>query len=939
MSPSTVGALVGAVIGRTDALEDTAGFVDGLADGPSALLVEGEAGIGKTTVWRAAAAAAAARGNRVISSTAAEGEADLPFVGLRDLMEQLPEDAARTLPAPQRDALDVALLRSEHADATADQHAVCVAALGVVRTVATQGPLVLAVDDVGWLDHASARVLRYVIRRLTYEPVGILAARRPVVDPGPPLGMDGPAISARLRRVLLGPLDPDALHALLTQQHGFGLTHRVTRRIHAACGGNPFAAVEIGRAVAAGRGPVPQPDALPLPHGVLDVTAQRIANLSAAGRQTLAVAATATAPTAALLTAALGEQARGGLGEAVAHNLLEVDGGAEGAVRFPHPLLRSAAAALLTGRDRRALHRRLAELVADPDERAVHLAEGALGPDEAVAAAVHAAAGRAHARGAPDTAAILAARAAALTPPDVPAAARREVDAAVYQYRAENPEAARQVLVGLVDRLPSGPLRAEALLWLACVRQAQNGMGEAVELAERALAESVDLTMRAAAQRHLALALVITGRIVEGDQYAAAALRSALATGDPTSVAESQAALAWTQFWLGQGLRTDLLDGASRYQTWSWYAPYEASPGVVAGLLLGWADQFAEARARLAAEYARLTDLGQDRPQAVVRFTLAELECRAGRWEAAHEHAAAGLYIAELAGDEFYRSLLGYARGLVAAHRGDLDSARADAREALAVGAATGSAITMWFAHTVLGFAALSEGDHAGAHEHLGPLAAALPRDGRFDPGLTRFVPNEVEALVGLGRTADATELLTLFAGQAAALNRPWALAAAGRCRALLLSAAGDHDGAQAAVDAALVEHERVEMPFERARTLLVAGTVQRRARRRRDARTTLEAARAAFRGLGAAAWERLAVAELGRIGGRAPSSGALTESERRIVELVVAGRSNKDVAAQLYLAPATVEAALSRIYRKLGVGSRTQLAAAVRRSDQGAGQ
>lgn len=920
----------GALVGRGDALDDTARFVEGLADGPSAMLVEGEAGIGKTTVWRAAATAAAARGSRVICSTAAEGETDLPFVGLRDLMEQLPADATQHLPAPQRDALDVALLRSDRPDATADQHAVCVAALGVVRTLATDGPLVVAVDDVGWLDHASARVLRYVIRRLSDEPVGILATRRPVVDPGPPLGMDGPAIGARLRRVVLGPLDPESLHTLLTRQHGFALPQRVTRRIHAACGGNPFAAVEIGRAVAAGLGPVPASDALPLPDGVLDVTARRIAALSEPGRRTLAVASTATAPTVALITAALGEQARDGLHEAVAHGLLELDAGA---VRFPHPLLRSAAAATLSGRERRALHRRLADLVGDPDERAVHLAEGALGPDAAVAAAVHAAAGRAFARGAPDTAAVLASRSAALTPADDgPAAARREIDAGVYHYRAENPEAARTTLDGLVARLPAGPLRADAFLWLACVRQAQNGMAEAVDLAGRALAEAVDPAMRAAAQRHLALASVIVGRIVEGDEHAAAALRTAQTTGDRSSVAESQAALAWTQFWLGRGLRADLLEGALGCTTWnSWYAPNEASPGVVGGLLLGWADQFAEARGMLEAEHARLTELGHDRPRAVVRFTLAELECRAGRWDVALEHATEGLHVADLAGDEFYRSLLSYARGLVAAHRGDLDAARADAHLAVAVGASTGSAITMWFASTVLGFAALSEGDHAGADAHLGPLAAALPRDGRFDPGLTRFVPNEVEALVALGRTADAEELLALFAGQAAALDRPWALAAAARCRALLLSAAGDHVGAQAAVDAALVEHGRVEMPFESARTLLVAGTVARRARRRRDARTTLEAARAAFVELGAVVWERRADAELGRIGGRAPASGELTDAERRIVELVVAGGSNKDVAAQLYLAPATVEAALSRIYRKLGVGSRTQLAAHVR--------
>ena len=922
---------VAAVVGRLDALDDAARFVDGLSDGPSALLVEGEAGIGKTTVWRSTATMAAERGSRVISSTAVEGEADLPFVGLRDLMELLPDDAADGLPPPQRAALDVALLRSEQPDAVADQHAVCVAALGVVRALATDGPVVLAVDDVQWLDHASARVLRYVIRRLRSEPVGILAARRLTAEAEPPLGMDGPAIGARLSQITLGPLDPNALHALLTQQHGLALQRRVTRRIHAACGGNPFAAVEIGRAVAAAHGPVPTSDALPLPPGMLDVTAHRVAALSESGRRALAVAATATAPTVPLLTAALGEQARAGLEEAVAHGLLVVE---DAAVRFPHPLLRSAATATLPVREQRALHRALTEIVSDPVERGVHLAAGAIGPDEAVAAAVHTAAHSAFARGAPDTAAVLATRSTALTPPENPqAVGRREIDAAIYHYRAENAEAARKVLVGVVARLPACELRAEALLWLACVRQSQNGVAAAVDLAAQALAEATDLELRAAAERHLALALVITGRIVDGDRHAAAALRTAEATGDARSVAESQAALAWTQFWLGKGLHTDLLDGARRFSTWSWFAPYEARPGVVGSLLLGWADQFADARALLEAEDLRLNELGQDRPRALVRFTLAELECRAGRFAVAEEHAVEGLCVAKLAGDEFYRSLLGYVRGFIAAHRGELDAARAAANEALAVGMSTGSAVTVWFANTVLGFVALSEGDHATVHVHLGPLAAALPRDGRFDPGLTRFVPNEVEALLALGRTAEATELLELFAGQAVALDRPWALAAAHRCEALLRSAQGDHDGAQTAVDAAFLDHARVDMPFEQARTQLVAGIVQRRARRRRDARRTLDGACAAFDRLGATAWVQRTRAELGRIGGRAPASGELTDAERRIVELVVAGRSNKDIAAQLYLAVASVEAGLSKIYRKLGVGSRTELAALVRRS------
>ena len=143
-------------------------------------------------------------------------------------------DTALALPPPQRAALDVALLRSADPRAVADQHAVCVAALGIIRTLAAELPLVIAVDDAGWLDRSSDRVLRYVIRRLAAEPVGVLAARRP--GSVAPLGLDGPPLDARLHRVALGPLDPDAIHTLLTERCGLQLPRRLTRRIHAACG-------------------------------------------------------------------------------------------------------------------------------------------------------------------------------------------------------------------------------------------------------------------------------------------------------------------------------------------------------------------------------------------------------------------------------------------------------------------------------------------------------------------------------------------------------------------------------------------------------------------------------------------------------------------------------------------------------------------------------
>jgi DNA-binding CsgD family transcriptional regulator len=908
------------ILGRAAALEAVTGFIDALADGPAALLVEGDAGIGKTTVWRAAATAARERKYRVISATAVEGEADLPFVALRDLLEPVPGEVTSALPAAQRDALDAALLRSEQPGKVADQHAVCVAVLGVVRALAAEQPLVIAVDDVPWIDRPSERVLRYVVRRLDREPVGVLVARRPAPDAGDPFGMDA-------HRVVLGPLSSDELHALLNEKHGFALPRRVTRRIAEVCGGNPFAAVEIGRALHTSGQRVVLEDALPLPGGALRVTAQRIGELSPPARRALGVVAIAGTAPLALVAAMLADDAEDAVEEAAAHELLEVG---DREVRFPHPLVRAAAVASLTGRERRRLHRELAALVTDPDARAVHMAAGAVTTDEAIAAELDRAAHRAYARGAPDAAAALAARAAALTPPDAAeASARRRLRTAEYQYHAEDAQAAQAGLTELVAELPPGELRVEALLWLACVRQAQDGMAEAVDLAGRALAEATSPEVRAAAERHLALAHVVVGAdLLSGDRHAAAALRTARTTGDPTSIAESEAALAWTQFWVGAGLRTDLLAGARRYTTWSRYAPQEASPNTVVGLLFAWADEIPEARRALHAEQRRLTELGQDRPHALVLFTLAELECRAGQWATARHAAEEGLRAAELAGDEFYRGLLLYARGLVASHMGRLDEARTDAEEAIAVGSAIGSAVPVRFAATLQGFIALSAGDHAAVDAHIGPLSAALPADGRFDPGLARFVPDHVEALSALGRGEQAEQLLAPFQAQAHSLDRPWALAAAGRCRALLHAASGDPGAALAAADRALAAHERVEMPFERARTLLVAGAIRRRARRRREARETLEAALAEFTRLGATAWADRSRAEIGRLGGRAPSPTALTESERHIAERVASGMTNKEVAAALFLTVSTVEAALWKIYRKLDVRSRTELAA-----------
>jgi tetratricopeptide (TPR) repeat protein len=473
----------------------------------------------------------------------------------------------------------------------------------------------------------------------------------------------------------------------------------------------------------------------------------------------------------------------------------------------------------------------------------------------------------------------------ALTPPATgDALIRRRIHVGEYRYRAEDMEAARAALSELVAELPGGELRAEALLWLACVRKAQNGMAEAAELARAALAEARREALRAAAERLLAQALVFVGAVSSAHRHAVAALITARTTGDWTSIAESKATLAWTRFWVGRGVRMDLLDAARSSTAWSCYAPQEATPDIMAGIVLCWSDQVVPARAVLLAEDRRLTELGQDRPRALVLYTLAEMECRAGDLAAALRYVEEGLAAAELVGDEFHRSLLICTRGLVAARRGRLDDARADAT-APPLGVEIGTT-TRRFRRRALGFVALSRRPRHRAR-HRADLCEFVCRT-RSIRG-TRGSSRTMRRLVALGRTDEARRVLAPFADRAAALDRPWALGATGRCRALLYAADGELDAAQATVDAALAAHDRVPLPFERARTLLVAGSVRRRQRRRREARAALEEAQAEFIRLDAVVWADKAVAELGRIGGRTGSplerptpSGASPSRSRR---------------------------------------------------------
>ena len=270
-----------------------------------------------------------------------------------------------------------------------------------------------------------------------------------------------------------------------------------------------------------------------------------------------------------------------------------------------------------------------------------------------------------------------------------------------------------------------------------------------------------------------------------------------------------------------------------------------------------------------------------------------------------------------------------YALALAAladAYRGEEASARAAAARALEGAASTAGRPAEQFATAALGLLELSLGRDAAAVEVLTPLVAFAREQEMREPGLTRFVPDLVEALVALGRLDEAEDHLTWFGANAKRLRRPSGQGSAARCSGFLAGARGDLAGALSHFEDARAHHEAAPIPFDRARTLLALGAARRRAKERRAARTALQEARDLFASLGARAWAERAEAELGRIGGRAPSSGELTPVERRVAELVAAGRTNREVAAALFLSTRTVEGHLSRVYGKLGVRSRVEL-------------
>jgi DNA-binding CsgD family transcriptional regulator len=902
-------------VGRQEELAAVADFLEAEA-AACAVVIEGEAGIGKTTVWEAAVEAAASRGLRVLRARPAESEAKLAFSSLADLLAGAFEDVLGELPAPQRRALEIALLIDDAGGPRADRRAVAAGLLSSFRALASAGRVVVAIDDVQWLDRSSAAALDFAVRRLRDEPVALVLARR-VGGPVGDGGLEQALPSERLLRVSIGPLEFVPLNTLLHERLGTVLSRPLLRRIHELSGGNPLFALELAQAPE-------RVDAGTLPPTLEALVRGRLAALPEEGQRALLAAAAASQPTVDLVERVV--DAADALAGAEAARIVELD---HGSVRFTHPLLASGAYTAADPAQRREMHSRLGRVIRDPEERARHLAAAASGPDEKVADALEQGAARARARGAPAAAAELSEEAAQLTPSDYADSARRRLaDAGYYHFESGDSRRALTLLEGVVAQLPAGPERADALIRLARVRSYSDDLQAAAELFLQAAAEAgEDRALKARALEGAAAQFFRQRRrLDEAVEHAKTAVELAREVDDEALLALALGSQLLAEATLGRAEAAATLEAALALQPAVENERILAQPEWTAAIVRMWWEEPAGVRPTYEKLIERGRAAGDEASLAYVHVLLAQAECLLGDFERGRRNAEAAREIAEQAGQ---RAVVAYGlavRALSDAHRGRERETREAAEAALAIGRETQFTPVLQFAAAALGLLELSLGRPEEAAQQLAPLVEFARTEGICEPGLTRYATDHVEALVELGRLEEAAELLDWQEGNAVSLGRQAAIASCRRCRGLLAAAEGRLDESLADFEQALGEDAGAS-PFDRARTLLAFGAALRRAKRKADARETLEQAVAAFEELGAATFTERARAELDRISGRRRSEGGLTATERQIAELVAEGRSNKEVAAALFVTVKTVEANLSRVYAKLGLRSRAELA------------
>jgi ATP/maltotriose-dependent transcriptional regulator MalT len=886
----------------------------------AAIVVRGEAGIGKTTLLTQAAAMASAAGHHVLKARPAFGERDLPYAGLGDLLAAVPPEAIAALSEPQRRAIDVALLRVSPGEDSSDWRPAAQGLLEILRGLAGMAPLTVLIDDEPWLDRSTSRALSFALRRLVDRPVTLIAARRDLSAIVTRIDHDLPE-----RTLEVGPMSADDLGRLIRTRLGVALPLPSLARVHGATGGNPFYALQIADAWLRAGGPQAD-EPMPMPERMRDIVAERLAGLTDAALEVLLVASATARPTLQLVEQAVGGASRvaSAVEESEAAGVIQLRGQE---IWFTHPLLASGTYAAASVPRRRQLHRRLAQIVTDPEHVARHLAAGTIRPAAGVAALIERGAQHAAARGAPDLAATLYEDAARLTSADEAGEAGRRILAAVSAHAASGDTGrARVLLERRIAKLPGGEERAEALSRLAVLLTKSHGVELAVDAWNRALVDAPAGSVLAGdVHDNLAWYVCWLGDSTAAHAHALEARRIAEAAADEPLMVRAMTKVAMLEFQLGRGINLPLLEHAAEVERATAGTTFEAEGVLIQHLY--WSDELDEAHRRAMAVLESARTAGDVGAEIDGLYFLTVVDYFRGEWDTAMRNGEVLAEKALHAGADFFAAVIGSWRARILGSRGDLDTARQLTRDALAMAQREKHRWMELNCLATLGIIELTAGNPAAARDHglaAAEVAAAIDVP---EPGIFHTVPDAIEALIVTGELRAAEERLSELQQQADATGRRWALAAAARCRGMLAAANGDTETAVAEQDRSVEGFRALGYPFELGRSLLAAGAAHRRVRDKKRARELLNEASGIFERLRAPQWGERAAAELARIDGRAPASGSgLTPTERQVAELVAAGLSNREVADRMSVTVRTVESNLTRIYQKLDVRSRSQL-------------
>lgn len=897
------------IVGRENETNWLAALVADAAARTSVVTIEAPAGVGKSAMMAAVAQHAEQAGACVLRCQPSAAEARYAYAALGDLLSTI-TDLGDVEPLPRK-ALERALLRGGEGDTETtdalDARAVGLACAAVWRHLAAKHTLVILVDDVHWLDTASADALAFSLRRLPVTGVVVVGARR--------TGETGPALPGETYP--LATLAAPAVMTLLGERDATGerhLTVRELRTVVDTAAGNPLFAIELARHAA--RHAPATSGQLAVPASLDAVIADRFDRLDGEVVEALALVALLARPELAAVH-------RLGVGEHIER--AERDGivGTEGGrIVFVHPLFAAAALQRVAPSARRRLHARIARAATDPEEQLRHAASAAEQPDSELASRLAQHAAVLADRGAGEQAAEFAVFAATLSAADDAERHERCVQAALLSFQRGEADLARRMLADLEGAEPAPGGKVRELFVRATVEFSLGSAVDARNHATEALAYCTTDVERVEA--HSILARVSYDNFDVSSEHANIAMQLAESCEVPPGVlANVLTASAGEAFMAGKGLDRAVFERAIAMERDANQFSADSAYGSFAALLKI-ADELDEARTML------LHLLQHNDDDGALPFALShlpQLELWSGNWDAADEYAQRHLDASLRTGqhDQVVQARTNLA--LIDVYRGDVAAAAGMAEEICATGRELSDAWTERSGLGLLGLVAMAEGD--------APLAVRLLRRWNDlavqmalrDPGYCRMQGDLVEALVATGEVHEAAEYAAFMHANAVRLGRPSLLAGACRARALAAAAQGDRDQAVALASLAVQGFAATPLVVEHARALLTLGQIHRRFKEKAAARQSLEAALAVFQRLGA---ERLAERtrqDLERIGLRNASTNALTATELRVARLAATGRTVRQVGDELFISPKTVEANLTRVYRKLGLSGRAELA------------